>query len=221
MYSKVEGCTVQVRTPAPPVIWRAVLTVCWAVETPPLSMRPSDWFRNTPWTSVPLDMLGQLVPAEPIPPRVKLLGGSSKLAKLAEERRKKAAEAAQPAQASTADSASALDRLTKPKDVKENVAPTPCAEPKKYAIRRKRSPTPPPRAPTPPPEAPKEHLPSLRSPPSAFGRTLSSSSAQTSGTRQMALQDLLGSGYSSNPFDGPSPDDTVIRAQDKSKGLKK
>lgn len=201
---------------------RALLTVWRTVRTPYLSTRASDWFTDTPWTNVPSDMLGQLLPAEPSPPRIKLLGGSSKLAKLAEERRRKAAAAsAQPTQLSPAESASGLDRLTKPKDVKENVAPAPSAEPKKYAIRRKRSPTPPPRAPTPPPEEPKEHLPSLRSSPSAFGRTIASSSAQASGSRQMALQDLLGSSYTSNPFDGPSPDDTVIRAQDKSKGLKK
>lgn len=197
------------------------MTVCWTVRGPSTTVKASDWFKNTPWTNIPFDMLGQLVPAEPEPPRIKLLGGSSKLAKLAEERRKKAAAAAQPAQVSMADSASSLDRLTKPKDVKENVAPPPSAEPKKYAIRRKRSPTPPPKAPTPPPEEPKEQLPSLRSSPSAFGRTLSSSSAQTNGARQMALQDLLGSSLTSDPFHGPSPDDTVIRAQDKSKGLKK
>ncbi|KAK4506761.1 hypothetical protein PRZ48_000494 [Zasmidium cellare] len=195
-----------------------------ADEVPFMTSRTAEWFKGVPWTNVPCEMIGQIVPAEPEPPRIKLLGGSSKLAKLAEERRKKAAAAAQPAQPSETDSASSLDRLTKPKDVKENVAPVPKAEPKKYAIRRKRSPTPPPKAPTPPPEEPKEQLPSLRSSPSAFGRALSSSSGQTNGTRQMALQDLLGSSYSSSPFEGPSPDDAVIqkaKAQQASNGLAK
>lgn len=192
------------------------------VQAPLSTKSAADWFRDTPWTNVPADMLGQLVPTEPEPPRIKLLGGSSKLAKLAEERRKKAAAAAQPTQTAAApDSTSSLDRLAKPKDIKENVAPTSKAEPKKYAIRRKRSPTPPPKEPTPPPEEPKEQLPDLRTSPSAFGRTLSAGSAHSSNTRQMALQDLLGSSYAPDPFEGPSPDDTVMRAQDRSKGLNK
>ena len=53
----------------------------------------ADWFRGVPWSDVPLDLQGDIVPAHPDLPRPRLLGGSSKLAKLAEERRKKAAGA--------------------------------------------------------------------------------------------------------------------------------
>lgn len=185
-----------------------------------LPVNGEDWFKGTPWTNLPADVISQLVPAEPPRPRVKLLGGSSKLAKLAEERRKKAATT-QPAPPVPLDSVSSLDRLSKSKDAKENRQPSTQAEPKKYPIRRKRSPTPPPREPTPPPPEPDEELPDLRSSPTAFGRTLSEGSEQSKGPKRMSLQDLFGSKYDYGPFEGPSPDDAVIRARQGSTGLNK
>ncbi|CZT25395.1 uncharacterized protein RCC_11126 [Ramularia collo-cygni] len=182
------------------------------------TMSAKDWFKDTPWTGLDPSIVGQLVPAMPEPPRPKLLGGSSKLAKLAEERRRKAV-ASQNTPNPAVESLNSLDRLSISKDSKENAAPV--AEPKKYPTRRKRSPTPPPREPTPPPEEPVEQLPDLRSSPTAFGRALSKSSGQMNGATRMALADLLGMTASSSPFEGPSPDDTVLKAQNKSKGLKK
>jgi elongation factor 1 alpha-like protein len=164
-------------------------------------------------------MLSTFVPIQPLP-QLKLLGGSSKLAKLAEERRKKAA-AARGAQSAPADSLSSLTRLSISSDAKENEAPVPKAEPKKYPMRRKRSPTPPPREPTPPPQEPEEQLPDLRSSPTAFAQTFSTGSANPNGTSKMGLQDLFGSSYSFKVFEGPSPDDTVIQRQQGSKGLNK
>lgn len=153
----------------------------------------------------------------------KLLGGSSKLAKLAEERRKKAAAASsgQAQQSTASEPVSSLDRLMKPQDKKENAAPSPGAEAKRYPIRKRKSATPPPRTPSPPPEEPKEEAVDLRSSPTAFGKALSTSTEHNNGTSRMTLHDLMGSSYSASPFEGPSPDDTVIKAQDRSKGLKK
>lgn len=186
---------------------------------PPMSA--ADWFRGTPWTNVPAQEIGLLVPAQRARPEARLLGGSSKLAKLAEERRRKAAAAQHSPEATATDSISALDRLGKTKDTKENSIPVVTEESKKYPSRRKRSPTPAPRAPTPPPEAPKEVLSNLRSSPTAFGVALSSKSSDSQGSKNMGLQDLFGDAYSLNAFTEPSPDDKVIRAQQGSRGLNK
>ncbi|KAL9535755.1 hypothetical protein SMMN14_01412 [Sphaerulina musiva] len=186
---------------------------------PPLSA--ADWFKGTPWTHVPAQDVGLLVPCRPVGPEPRLLGGSSKLAKLAEERRRKAAAPQQASQAAAIDSISGLDRLSKPKDTKENDLPVAREPPKKYPIRRRRSPTPPPREPTPPPEKAAEVLPDLRCPPTAFGVTLASTSSGPEGGKTMGLQDLFGERYSLGAFAGPSPDDTVIKAQQGSRGLNK
>lgn len=183
------------------------------------TMSANDWFKGTPWTGLDPAIIGQLVPTLPETPRPRLLGGSSKLAKLAEERRRKAA-ISQNTQATSVHSLNSLERLSI-KDSKETSLPVDTPEPKKYPTRRRRSPTPPLREPTPPPEEPREQLPDLRSSPTAFGRTLAKDSGQLSGATKMALNDILGSAPVSNPFDGPSPDDTVMKAQSQSKGLKK
>ncbi|TKA76069.1 hypothetical protein B0A55_05702 [Friedmanniomyces simplex] len=167
------------------------------------------WFRDVPWI-LPPGRQDYLVPATPIS-RPRLLGGSSKLAKLAEERRKKAAAAS--AEGSVANGAlSSLDRLTKPKDFKENEAPSAVAEPRKYPVRKKREPTPPPaeESPPPPPAEPEQEKPDLRASPTAFARTLSASPNQDILPAATTLSELLGSGQSEDPFQGPSPDDTLI-----------
>lgn len=163
-------------------------------------------------------MQGDITPAYPNVPRARLLGGSSKLAKLAEERRKKAAGASSPAPAPEG-ALSSLDRLSKPKDQSENLKPEPKAGPKKYPIRKKSEPAPAPKEPTPPPQEPVVEVPDLRASPTAFGRTLSSSPPQNAAA-DTALKELLGSISNEDPFKGPSPDDTVLRAQQNSKGLK-
>lgn len=162
-------------------------------------------------------MQGDLVPLYPNIPRPQLLGGSSKLAKLAEERRKKAAAAASSLAPAPDGALSSLDRLSKPKDLKENFRPQAKSEPKKYPIRKKSEPAPPPREPTPPPQEPAEEVPDLRASPTSFGRTISSSPPQNTGP-DMILSDLLGSTTTEDPFKGPSPDDTVLRAQQNRKG---
>ena len=177
----------------------------------------SDWFRGVPWSNVPPEMEGHLVPVLPSVPRPKLLGGSSKLAKLAEERRKKAATSPMPAPA-PAGALSSLDRLSKPKDTKENMKPQAKPEPKKYPIRKKQEPAPPPREPTPPPQEPVDVGPDLRASPTAFGRTLSSSPSSISAMSTMAVKDMLNSPATDDPFKGPSPDDAALRAQQNSKG---
>lgn len=192
-----------------------------ALVSPPRHS-PSSWFSDIPWTNIPSHLQGHLVPPIPCASRPKLLGGSSKLAKLAEERRKKAAAAtsAPVKEAPNADFSS-LDRLSKSKDAKENTAPEPKAEPKKYPIRRKREPTPPPREPTPEPEEIKEEGPNLKASPTSFGRALSAGEYQIDQPTKMMLKDLLGHEDAEDPFSGPSPDDAVLRAQGHSKGLNK
>ncbi|KAK5718131.1 hypothetical protein LTR17_015853 [Elasticomyces elasticus] len=179
-----------------------------------------DWFHDVPWI-LPFERRSHLVPALPLyHPR--LLGGSSKLAKLAEERRKKAAATAAGASSTDSD-LSSLDRLTKPKDSKENDAPSSVAEPRKYPIRKKREPTPPPKEPTPPPPTEpeeEEEKPDLRASPTAFARTLSTNPMQGRTATAPTLADLLGTEQSEDPFKGPSPDDTVLKAQQRSKGMK-
>ncbi|KAI6868810.1 elongation factor EF-1 alpha subunit [Hortaea werneckii] len=128
------------------------------------AMSAADWFRDVPWSDVPSEIQGHLEPSLPARPSPKLLGGSTKLAKLAEERRRKAASETKEAPSPASSSAlSSLDRLSKPREVaKENESPQPRPEPKKYPIRKKREPTPPPKEPTPPPPEPEEELPDLR-----------------------------------------------------------
>lgn len=185
---------------------------------PPVSA--AQWFRDTPWSGLPPHMEGYLVPAVPLRPLPKLLGGSSKLAKLAEERRKKAA-ASQPIQAGPDAATSSLDRLSRPNDPKENMPPQPRSQSKKYPIRKKKEPSPPPEEPSPPPEESKDDAPDLRASPTAFGRTLSTSPIHSSEQPNMTLKDLCGASVPEDPFKGPSPDDSVMRAQASSKGLNK
>lgn len=183
-----------------------------------LRMSAADWFKDVPWTHVDPTMTGILVPAWPHLQRPKVLGGSSKLAKLAEERRKKAALQSNAGNANN--TLSSLDRLSKPQDSNENDAPVPKVEMKRYPVRRKEA-SPPPKPPTPPPVAPKEILPDLRTGPTEFGLTLSYGSASPLALREMDLRELLGSGSRLELFNEPSPDDTVFRAQEKSKGMNK
>lgn len=192
-----------------------VLCADWFISSP---MSAADWFRDTPWSQVPPHMEGDLVRAEAERPRPKLLGGSSKLAKLAEERRKRAA--AGPISAANG-APSALDRLGKSRDVKENEQPAMSPEPKKYPIRKKKDPTPPPREPTPPPAEVEEERPDLRASPTEFGRTLSTSPAESLTATSMTLEDMFGRAIEDDPFKGPSPDDHVRYAQQHSKGMGK
>ena len=189
---------------------------------PPMSA--ADWFRDIPWSDVPSEIQGHLEPSLPARPSPKLLGGSTKLAKLAEERRRKAASEVKEAPSPASTSAlSSLDRLSKPREVaKENETPEPRPEPKKYPIRKKREPTPPPKEPTPPPPEPEEELPDLRASPTEFGMTLSTSPTNGIHGPQMTLKDMLGdSKDEDDPFKGPSPDDVVFKAQGHSKGMNK
>lgn len=173
-------------------------------------------------------MTGDLVPSQPGRPSPKLLGGSSKLAKLAEERRKKAEAIRQEsAQSSTGEetrkTTSALDRLTlgKSTDPKGNAAPIAPPEPRKYPARKRKESTPPPPEPEPEPEEEQEPLPDLRAPPTAFGRAIATCPLTGNLKAPMSVQDMLGSAGRSEAFQNPSPDDVVSRAQSGSKGLGK
>jgi elongation factor 1 alpha-like protein len=168
------------------------------------------------------------VPSQPFRPTPKLLGGSSKLAKLAEERRRKAEAirqgSAQPSETETKKTTSALDRLTlgRSTEQKENTPPQPPQEPRKYVPRKRRESTPPPTEPAPEPqEEEKEQLPDLRAPPTAFGRAISTCPTTGGAMSPMTVQDLLGATARTDAFQNPSPDDVVSRAQGGSKGLKK
>ena len=198
--------------------------------SPPLNISPptGGWFTNVSWSSVPSDLVGNLVPAEPMRPAPKLLGGSSKLAKLAEERRKKAEAirqgSAQPSvESETKKTTSALDRLTlgNSSDQKENAAPIPPPEPRKYVARKRKESTPPPPEPEPEPVEEQEPLPDLRAPPTAFGRAMTTCHASANPNAPMSIQDMLGSAGKTEAFQNPSPDDVVSRAQGGSKGLSK
>ncbi|RMY44612.1 hypothetical protein D0865_10442 [Hortaea werneckii] len=178
---------------------------------PPMSA--AEWFRDIPWSDVPSEIQGYLEPSLPARPSPKLLGGSTKLAKLAEERRRKAASETKETPSPASISAlSSLDRLSKPREAaKENETPEPRPEPKKYPIRKKREPTPPPKEPTPPPPEPEEELPDLRASPTQFGMTLSNSPTNGIHCPQMTLKDMLGdSKDAEDPFKGPSPDDVNL-----------
>lgn len=212
--------------------WRKQLrlTCCEKECCPPLDISqkpPGGWFANVSWSDVPAHMTGDLVPSQPQRPASKLLGGSSKLAKLAEERRKKAEAARQgPAQSIEAEAkktASALDRLTLGKSTwqKEDTSPAPAPEPRKYISRKRRESTPPPAEPEPEPEEEQEQLPDLRAPPTAFGRAISTCPITGNPNKPMTLQDMLGSATKADAFQNPSPDDVVSRAQSGSKGLSK
>lgn len=198
--------------------------------SPPLHISPpaGGWFANISWSSVPSDLVGSLVPSQPERPTPKLLGGSSKLAKLAEERRKKAEamrqSSAQPStENETRKTTSALDRLTlgKSTDQNENTAPIPPPEPRKYPARKRRESTPPPPEPEPEPVEEQESLPDLRAPPTAFGRAIVTCRSTGSSNAAMSVQDMLGSAGGTEAFQNPSPDDVVSRAQGGSQGLSK
>lgn len=207
-----------------PRVWAGhTLTISCSGSSAFLDTSGANWFSGTPWTNVSPHIVGHIVSIEAPIPRLRLLGGSSKLAKLAEERRRKAAEGTtQTPQDKPQEASSSLDRLSKPKETKENHPPGMKAEQKKYPIRRKKSPTPPPpSSPSPPPEEPQEDLPDLRISPTAFGRTLSRGSDRSRGQRRMSMQAVFGPSYTPGSFDGPSPDDTVLKAQERSKGLNK
>ncbi|KAK0943482.1 hypothetical protein LTR29_005065 [Friedmanniomyces endolithicus] len=173
---------------------------------------PSNWFRDVPWT-LPPETQGHLVPAAPVY-RPRLLGGSSKLAKPTEERGKKLATAG--VEESTADRASSSpDRPTKPKEPKENEAPLTVGEPRKSPRSEKREPKPPPSS------GLEEEMPDLRAQPTDFARTLSARPIPDTLPAAMSLLNLLGSERSEDPFKGPSPDGTVTKAQNRSKGMTK
>jgi len=164
-------------------------------------------------------MQGHLVPLHKLP-RPQLLGGSSKLAKLAEERRKKAA-ASPSTPISSSTGLSALDRLSKPVSNDENTAHQTKIEARKYPIRKKKEPTPPPPEPEPEVEEPVEEAPDLRASPTQFGETLATIPRQTSGSDVVPFKDLPDSRTDHDPFQEPSPDDTILRAQQRSKALTK
>ncbi|KAK0345225.1 hypothetical protein LTR91_000909 [Friedmanniomyces endolithicus] len=175
-------------------------------------LSPSDWFQDVPWT-LPLESQGNLVPAALVY-RPRLLGGSSKLVKPVEERGNQAAIAS--AEGATANGVlSSLDRPDKPKEPKENKTPSTVAEPKKSPIREKREPTPPPAS------GLEEEQPDLRAQPTAFARTLSARPTPDTLPAAMSLLNLLGVERSEDPFKGPSPDGTVTKAQNRSKGMTK
>lgn len=199
--------------------------------SPPLDIAPptGGWFANVSWNSVPAELAGKLVPSQPNRPTPKLLGGSSKLAKLAEERRKKAEAIRQGSAKSSTESepnktASALDRLTlgKSTEQKENTTPAPPPEPRKYPTRKRRESTPPSPEPEPEPhEEENEQLPDIKAPPTAFGRAISTCPSGGRTNPSMSLQDMLGSSGKREAFQNPSPDDVVSRAQGGSKGMSK
>lgn len=189
-------------------------------ELPMLSA--GDWFLDTPWTDIPDHMVGTLLPSEPLRPRIRLLGGSSKLAKLAEERRRKAAGIEAPS-STPSTTLSSLDRLGKPKVTKENEHPIAAPEIKRYPIRKKREASPPPTEPIPPPSPtkPEEVKPSLRASPTMFGQTLSKKTAEPGQSVRMDFNKVLDLELDAESFTGPSPDDVIFHAQQHSKGLAK
>lgn len=185
-------------------------------------MPPEAWFDGIPWDGVPEHLIGELVAAEPPRPMPKLLGGSSKLAKLAEERRKKAEAAKAGVQdvtnaPSVNSTMSSLERLTLTKaESKSSAQP----QARKYVAKQRRETTPPP-APIPVPVIEdKEELPDLRATPSAFAKTLSTS-AGSDRKGKMSVDELFGNLKSADAFTKPSPDDIVLKAHGQSKSLNK
>lgn len=191
-------------------------------------MNAADWFRDVPWSNVPEHMRGTLTSAPTTRQTPQLLGGSSKLAKLAEERRRKAAA---DAAATSVDSLqkgptvvdstlNSLDRLSLNRTSKDTSIKSTKVEAKRYPVRKKKEDSPPPREPSPPLPEPQEIMPDMKADPSEFAMALSSS-VPDSTCSSTALRDALWPTPQNNPFAGPSPDDTVRRAQQGSKGLNK
>ncbi|KAF2794173.1 hypothetical protein K505DRAFT_349470 [Melanomma pulvis-pyrius CBS 109.77] len=201
----------------------------------------SNFFWDTPWGNVPPHRLGEIT-VEPLLPRGRLLGGSSKpskLAALAAARKRKQDEAKNVASLphehdtrTEADTAVALlDRLSfKAKDTTGPPSIPKEAEKKPRHSRyptRKRSPSPTPEIPKteerPPPKstAPAIEFPDLRAPPSIFASVLCGTSAhqpinQISEFTSFPLPYTNFPGFKdANPFANPSPDDLVLSAQAK------
>lgn len=205
----------------------------------------STFFWDTPWGNVPPHRLGKIT-VEPLLPRGRLLGGSSKpskLAALAAARKRKQGEAKNVASSlpqgpdtkTEADTAvSLLDRLSvKAKDTTGPPSIRNEAEKKPSHSRypaRKRSPSltleipkteelPPPK-----PAAPAIEFPDLRAPPSIFASVLCGTSAhqpenQISDFTSFPLPYTNLPGFrDAKPFANPSPDDIVLSAQAKGVG---
>lgn len=191
-------------------------------------MTTCEWFKDVPWTNVPAQMTGQLSPAftASARPPPKLLGGSSKLAKLAEERRRRAEATRVDVRDRTNDAyintaMSSLDRLalskndeTPQKRPAETVA-------RKYPVKKKQEPTPPPTTEPEPEPEPEDAVPDLRATPSAFAQTLAAGLQHGIGKRRISLHDLFRDTTSKDVFEGPSPDDVVLKAHGQSKSLNK
>ncbi|KAK0249304.1 hypothetical protein LTS09_015566 [Friedmanniomyces endolithicus] len=181
---------------------------------------PMDWFRDVPWT-LPSETQGCLVPATQIR-RPRLLGGASKFVKPAEEKSKKAA--ATSAERSTVKGALSSSELHhEPKELKGSETSWVAAAPNQHPIGKKHEPTPPPLLKSTPSlsSESEEQKPDLRASPTAFARTLSAQPTHDTTPTAVALLELLNLGRSEDPFKGPSPDGTVTKAQNRSKGMTK
>ena len=203
------------------------------------------FFKDTPWGSVPSSRLAKLT-AFPTVPRGKLLGGSSKLAALAAKRKKQEAEkatAAAPNESSQADrSVSLLDRLGSRAEGTASEGEKPVA-PRNLAFpSRQKPPASLEKMDIDIPEAevvqslpPKEDM---RGSPSIFAQTILGNGQQHQDG--VMLSEVDGAGHVSDrdnkfqlpylmdqnymkdrPFQKPSPDDIVLRAQHKDSSMGK
>lgn len=228
-----------------------------------MPLRATDYFRDSPWLNVPMERRAEII-IEPLYPRGRLLGGSpaessqkvSKLAALAAARKKKqnveATITTSKLQSSTP--VTLLDKLSgirKPNEsaakrsmeVNHNSKPSTSSgeqpprgiQERKYPIRKRKSPSPPPINHTPieedtdPMDVEPHSLAPIVGSPSSFARTMlgpSLSSPESAGKDLVSFEIFFSPVYASelnpaesNPFAGPSPDDIVANAQN-SKGLK-
>lgn len=213
-----------------------------AVIQPPYKT-PKEIFADCPWLRIP-DWRRAEILVEPTHPRGGLLGGSgaapkkSKLAALAAARRKENATASSGVQEGVSSSVSLLDKLSLQKDPSgatssKRPSDQPSAEPqrpRKYPVRpRVQEPEPKPKSESEDSEddqAPSEDtVPAQLAPPSAFASVLVGPAPNSGHPKEAAPAAFAPYQYppdlSTDPFEGPSPDDVVLQAQKGSKALNK
>jgi len=198
---------------------------------------PEDFWADVPWLSVPETRRTVFTPVNE-PFRGRLLGGSAKPSKLAalaakrkmqqEQKDSGMSDENQPPERAI----SLLDRLGSKPAPKETERPGAQNEyvgddqplPRKFPIRKKRSPSPE-KEPAPAPEEPAKPAapppPDLRADPSIFAKTMFGSSRPRIVTNQSRQEDrnihlpAASSPAGHNPFSDPSPDDLVLQKQSK------
>ncbi|QIX01894.1 hypothetical protein AMS68_007411 [Peltaster fructicola] len=172
------------------------------------------WMSMVDWNNIPPHLVTTFTPERQQRP-IKLMGGSSKLAKLAEERRRKAESLKAGVQdrtneASVSTTVTSLDRLSLNK-AEKRPSDTPETQ-RRYPSKKKKEPTPPPAEEPEPEVEPVEPLPDIRAEPSAFGRILSSKT-KLAAKGQLSVQDVFAASKPTQATPKPAAQPVKPKAQ--------